>query len=186
MLLIARSTENSFDPALWAVAATLGGASDAGWSSASSLGCNGSVASSFDGNFTPRTFWVLSSLLASLSSSGNFEIGSSVKCDYIRCADVATRSAGAERSTIPMGGRWKARSNCESHRWPMEKAKRVFSRTSGAGSAGKRSRLMQLTNPASTPRVKNRKHPAMDRSEMFSDRSHLASVPRCALANNRH
>ena len=45
------------------------------------------------------------------------------KCSCIRCADVAARSAGAKKSTIPMGGRWQARnrrgavqSNCEPYR----------------------------------------------------------------------
>src|SRR6516164_8595258 len=50
---------------------------DAGSWSASLLGFNGSVASSSVGNTTPRTSSASYSSLASLSSSGDFEIGSS-------------------------------------------------------------------------------------------------------------
>jgi hypothetical protein len=48
----------------------------AGSSSASSLGSNGSAASSSAGSITPRTSSVLSNSPASLSSSDDFEIGS--------------------------------------------------------------------------------------------------------------
>src|SRR5271169_6192742 len=47
-----------------------------GWSSASSPGYNGNVASSSAGNTTPTTFSASSSSPASLSSSDDFEIGS--------------------------------------------------------------------------------------------------------------
>ena len=47
------------------------------WSSAFSPGYNGNVESSSAGNITPTTSSASSSLLASLCSSNNFEIGSS-------------------------------------------------------------------------------------------------------------
>src|SRR5215475_11440973 len=50
----------------------------AGSSSASSPGFNGSAGSSFAGSTTPRTSWALFNSPASLSSSGDFEIGSNL------------------------------------------------------------------------------------------------------------
>ena len=50
---------------------------------------------------------------ANVSDEHHWGIATS-KCSRIRCADVAARSAGAERSTIPMGDRWQA----SNHRFP--------------------------------------------------------------------